>query len=117
VWSDAGAGEDARALCLAWRASGAETVHLLGRAAEMGYPPAQGMMCSHRSGDERLAWAKPAAAQGDRRGTYMLGVCISKGLCCAKDTSKGNELIKKAAELAYFDAQEWLWEYLFTYRD
>jgi TPR repeat protein len=58
------------------------------RAAEMGYAPAQAECAdmADAASEERLFWARKAAAQGDRRGMYHLSQLTYSGLGgCVKD--------------------------------
>ncbi len=105
-------GEDARALFFAWlleanRDALRESFAQLRRAAEMGYAPAQAALCAWLDdGDPKaFLWAEKAAAQGFRKGLWMLGEHFAKGRHCERDLSKAIGLYREAAELGDACAQ------------
>jgi hypothetical protein len=116
-------GDDARALFFVWRmedTAGGEAEDMLVRAAAMGYAVAQAhaSACAaqgfrqlsdsaREEGDDglRLRWAQRAAAQGDRYGTYLLGVYFRDGKGCGRNYKKANEQFRIAAEWGHTDAQ------------
>jgi hypothetical protein len=81
---------------------------MLTRAAEMRYAPAQAWLATrfHEAEDEELAFqfAQSAAAQGDRRGVYLLALCYRWGRGCIQDRNRAKELFKEAVVLGYFAA-------------
>jgi hypothetical protein len=110
-------GDDPRGLFLAWLLDANRSdISRLERAAEAGYAPAQGRLCTKKL---MFKWAQRAALQMDRRGLYHLGRCYSSGRSCTVDNARANELCRRAAELNFPPAQAeygmWLKRVLFTF--
>jgi hypothetical protein len=101
TWQDVmeAQGDDPRALSYLW----ATTLNprLLERAAELGYAPAQAAFSSKRDvpAGSGFLWAERAAAQGDRRGMYLLAGRYMFGAGCKKDDVKAAALYQRAGEL------------------
>jgi hypothetical protein len=96
---------DPRAAYLAWKLSRLGPYENVLRAAERGYTPAQAELASNASGADQLVWAQRAAAGGDRRGMFWLGMCYRRGVGCEKDEAKAREVLRAAAELEHPLAQ------------
>ena len=119
--------DDARALCFAWCLTdrSGRNVALLRRAAEMGNAFACSTLSCEvfdKNKEEAFRSAQLAAAQHERDGFFLRGLCFHFGIGCEKDfnLAKGNLLI--AAELGHifaadnygcslgqFDPVRWLW--------
>ncbi len=99
--------KDARAVFIAWALDddSDDNAPLL-RAAEMGYALAQAVLSwGTTTGEDKLAWAEKAAAQGNRQGLFQLGDNLLLGRVCEKDEVRAVALFKEAAELGDADAQ------------
>ncbi len=108
-------GNDPRALYLCSQLAGC--VASLQRAAELGYAPAQASWARECRVIERLAWAEKAAAQGDRRGLFVLGRWLWNGIGCDQDRGRALALMKEAAELEDSEAQFSLGEHAYSERE
>jgi hypothetical protein len=103
---------DARALCFLWMCCNLDErgrdLTSLRRAAELGYGFAQALMAGRTQGEEKFKLAKLAAAQGERDGCFLLGVCFREGKGCEKDLDKAKENFVFASELGHVFAMIYL---------
>jgi hypothetical protein len=73
---------DARALCFLWCCGGMDLTSLR-RSAELGFAFAQAFLAEKEgSKDEMFKFAQLSAAQGERDGFYVLGLCFKNGDAC-----------------------------------
>jgi hypothetical protein len=99
--------DDVRALCFAALVD-KKNVDLprLRRSAEMGFAFAQTWMSFYTDDFEHFIFASRAAAQGERDGFYLIGVCYEKAVGCEKDLEKARENYLFAARMDHVDAME-----------
>jgi TPR repeat protein len=99
---------DARVVCFVWLLGEQADEAMLRFAAELGFAFAQARLAWLTQGEERFKFAQLAAAQGERDGLFLLGVCFRDGRGCEKDLEKGKENFLRASELGHVMAILWL---------
>jgi hypothetical protein len=100
--------KDARALCFMWLCGAREDLAPLRRSAELGFAFALAMLARSTFGDEKIANAQLAAAQGERDGFEVLGLCFLGG----NDLGRAKENFLQASKLGGVTAMVKLGEML-----
>ncbi len=84
---------DGRAVCWAALIAPVWDIGEIRRAAcDFGYSFAQSIMALHTDGDECFKFATEAHENGEANGTAILAYCFDRGIGCAKDKKKAEEL-------------------------
>ena len=94
-----------------------EAVYWLNRAAESGHPAAMTALAEiqtegrgpiRKEPEKALPLLKKAAAAGDARAKYLLGVLLVEARVPEADAALGMKMLKEAAESGIDDARAWL---------